>query len=170
MAIVDIFPLENFIDLMHRILHGDLVREIGREHACLWSDPFNDIRQCALVPLTPHVASTATKVVKNRLLATKLAVLPLAFQPVDDQRNPTCATFQETNPELRECVPYTVLNHSCHGNRQGEWHAQRACSRESREGVESKVPVPTAMNTYGTIQFFRFLINGPKLFCAQMFS
>ncbi len=38
MAIVDIFPLDNFIDLMHRILHRDLVREIGREHAPLWED------------------------------------------------------------------------------------------------------------------------------------
>src|SRR5580765_1930079 len=123
MAIFDIFPLENLIDLMHRILHGDLVREIGREHAPMWADPVNDIRQSALVPLTTHIESAAAKVVKNRLLATKLAILPLPFQSVDNQRNPTCAAFQKTNLEFGECVPHTVLNHSCHGDRQGEWHA-----------------------------------------------
>src|SRR5262249_41436570 len=155
---------------MHRILHRDFVRKVRREHASLWTDPVNDIRQSGLVSFTTHVESAATKVVKNRLLATELAVLPLAFQPVDDQRNPARAAFQETNPEFGECIPYTVLNHAGHGNRQREWHAQCARPRKFGEGVESKISVPPTMNTYGTIQFFRFLINGPKLFGAQMFS
>jgi hypothetical protein len=49
--VVDIFPFENFIDLVQRIFHGYLVRKIGSEHAALWADAIDDIGQRALVSL-----------------------------------------------------------------------------------------------------------------------
>ena len=49
--IVDIFPFENFIDLMQCVLHRDFVRKIGRKHAPLRTDPLDDVGQRAFVSL-----------------------------------------------------------------------------------------------------------------------
>ena len=61
MLILDIFPFENFIDLMQRIFHGDFVRKIRSEHAFLWPDPFDDIGQRALVSLATDEKSSLLK-------------------------------------------------------------------------------------------------------------
>src|SRR6266850_2935989 len=120
--VVDVFSFENFIDLMQRIFHWDFVGKIRSKHAALWPDPFDDIGQYALVPLATDEKSIAAKVIDDRLLATKLTVLPFAFEPVNDQRNPARTAFQKTNFQFGKCVPHAVLNHSGHGDREGEWH------------------------------------------------
>jgi hypothetical protein len=39
--IVDIFPFENFIDLMQCVFDRDFVRKVRREHAPLRTDPID---------------------------------------------------------------------------------------------------------------------------------
>ena len=51
MLIIDIFPLENFIDLMQRVFHRDFVRKIRGKHAALRTDPIDDVGERAFVPL-----------------------------------------------------------------------------------------------------------------------
>jgi hypothetical protein len=41
LLIVDIFPFENFVDLMQCVFHRHSVRELGPEHALLRTDPID---------------------------------------------------------------------------------------------------------------------------------
>ena len=79
MLILDIFSLQDLIDLMQSIFHRDFVRKVRCKHTGLWPDAFNDIGQRALIPLTTNEKFTACKVIDNWFLATKLSVLPLAL-------------------------------------------------------------------------------------------
>src|SRR5439155_4725183 len=118
----DILSLLDFIDLMASFLHRNFMKEIGREHARLWTDKIHHIGQSPLVSLTAHIKITASKVVENWPLATKLAVLVFPFEPVNDHGNPPRSSFHKPHPQFRKRIPYPILNHPCHGNRQRHRH------------------------------------------------
>src|SRR5580765_4585260 len=96
---------------MASFLHRNFMREIGREHARLWTDKIHDTGQSPLVSLTAHIKITTGKVVKNRPLAVKLAVLVFPFEPVNDHGNPPGSSLHKPHPQIRKRIPYPVLNH-----------------------------------------------------------
>src|SRR5437870_5558536 len=154
---------------MASFLHRNFMREIGREHARLWTDKIHDEGQSRLVSLTPHIKITAGKVVANWPLATKLAVFVFPFEPVNDHGNPPRSSFHKPHPQFRKRIPYPILNHPCHRNGQRQRHSQRSCAWELGEGVESEIAVTAAVDTNSAVQLLRLLVNRPELFCAEVF-
>ena len=53
--IADIMSVLDFIDLVASILHRNFMREIGREHARLWTNKIHDTGQSPLISLTAHI-------------------------------------------------------------------------------------------------------------------
>ena len=44
------------------------------------------------------------------------------FEPVNDHGNPPRSSFHKPHPQFRKRIPYPILNHPCHGNRQRHRH------------------------------------------------
>jgi hypothetical protein len=63
--IVDIFPFEDFVDLMQCVFHRDFVRKVRRKHAALRTDPVDDVGQRAFVSLTADEKSVAAEVIDD---------------------------------------------------------------------------------------------------------
>jgi hypothetical protein len=95
--LVDVFALENLVDFMQCVFHGDFMRKVGSEHASLRSNAFNDIGECAFVSLTADEKPIASKIVDDRLFAAKLAILALALHPIDHQWDPTRTALEKTD-------------------------------------------------------------------------
>ena len=64
MVIVDIFPFENFIDLMQCVFHRDFLRELGRKYAPL---PTDRCKRTLLRRLFPNRIDPLT--VSNKFIA-----------------------------------------------------------------------------------------------------
>lgn len=98
MLVPNILPLQNLINLLHTVIHGDLVWEIRGEHKRLMSDAFNHVRQYLLIPLAAYEKPATPKIFFGPLFDAKAAIFQLPFQPVDNHGHPARPTFQKPDP------------------------------------------------------------------------
>src|SRR3954471_23642846 len=64
----EIVALQDLVDLLHAVVHSDLVREVRCEHEGLRSDALDGVSQALLVPLAADVNAAALEVGERMLL------------------------------------------------------------------------------------------------------
>src|SRR3954454_10907607 len=64
----EIVALQDLVDLLHAVVHGDLVREVRCEHEGLRADALDRVSQPLLVPLAADVDAAALEVSERMLL------------------------------------------------------------------------------------------------------
>src|SRR4029077_153832 len=134
MLFFQIVALDDFVDFLHAVVEGDLVREIRREHEGFHADAFDGIGQSFFVAFAATKELAALEVVRWFALDAQAAVLQLPFQTVDDHGNPTGAAFQKADAQGREGIQYTVDDHTRRRNGQRYRHPQSAGGRKDRIG------------------------------------
>src|SRR4029434_8870442 len=90
MLFFQIVALDDFVDLLHAVVEGDLVRKIRREHKRFHSNPFDSVGQSFFVALAATEEPAALEVVHWFAFDAQAAVLQFSFQTGDHHGAPTC--------------------------------------------------------------------------------
>src|SRR5205807_1082533 len=106
--ILEVMSLDDFVDLFHAVVEGNLVWKVRGEHERLGSDALDRIGQGPLVALAADEHFAALKIVFGFALDAQTAVLQFSFQAVDHHGNPARAPFQEADAEIWERIEYAI--------------------------------------------------------------
>src|SRR5262245_873062 len=168
MLFPQIVALDDFVDLLHAVIEGDLVRKIRGEHERFRSDALDGIGQSFFVAFAAAEELATFEIVHRFTFDAQPAVLQFSFQTVDDHGNPTGAAFQKADAQGWKFIQYPVDDHTRRRDSQRYRHPQRARGWKNCVGIKAQITITTTMYCQSTIEFGRFFIDRPKMSGAQV--
>ena len=90
-----------------------------------------------------------------------VAVVIGAIEPVHHERNPGCATFEESDTKFRKAFEYPMCQHARRLDHQTEGMAQGMSRVVGAEGIESHVMKTAHVYGQRAAEFLRLLVKRP---------
>src|SRR5438094_6880266 len=139
MLLLEVGAIDDLVDFLHAVAKGDFVRKVRSEHERFRTDPLDGIGERFFIAFTADENATAFKIVFGFVLQVQTAVFKFSFEPVDDDRYPRGAAFEEAYTQLGKLIEHAFHDHSSCGDRQRKGHAERARCRKNSETVEPQI-------------------------------
>src|SRR6266542_3036387 len=159
---------DDFVDLLHAIVEGNLVWEVRGEHEWFGADALDGIGERLLIAFAADEQFAAGKIIHGLALNTQAAILQLSFQAIDNHGNPTRATLEKPDAQAGELVEHAIDDHAGGGDGEGNRHAERSRSRKYGVSVETEIAVAAAVHGQCAVELCGFFIHRPKMFRAEM--
>ncbi len=90
-----------------------------------------------------------------------VAVVIGAIEPVHHERNPGCATFEESDTKFRKAFEYPMYQYAHRLDHQTERMAQGVNGVVGAEGIESHMMKTAHVYGQRAAEFFRLLVKRP---------